>query len=136
MGVCTIIKMYHLLPHSMGYVYAQGMVDELKKHLAKGVTFGRFYILAPENACSGTLNKADFETVWQYGSDETDLTEPIWFKDGVAPQCPVGGLSKDDRAFIPIDGIVKRGFLQSHSVSNYTWIFNLPNNSKGNVPSR
>ena len=111
----------------MGYVYAQGMLDELKKHLAKGVTFGRFYILAPENACSATtFDKTLFEEVWQYGTHETN--DPIWEQDGIAPQCEVPGLSwtpengKYGRIRIPTTD-PNRNFLGAHYGASYEWIF-------------
>jgi hypothetical protein len=127
-----ITSQIDIVAHSMGYAHAQGMIDYLKTQVAQNADktyFGRFYILAPENACSGTLNKADYETVWQYGSNENDLTEDVWDKDGVAPQCPVGNIG-DNRAYIPKDGTVERGFLESHTVGNYTWIFKIDNPKK------
>lgn len=124
--------------HSMGYAHAQGMVDYLDVYMAKidGKLFGRFYILAPENGCSGKVKLADFESVWQYGSDEKDEEEPLWFKDGVAPQCAVGGI-EPFRAYIPKDGTVPRGFVESHKVSNFEkWIFRLDEKARGYIPSR
>jgi hypothetical protein len=92
-------------------------------------TLGRFYILAPENACSARdrMKLTDYEEVWQYGSNE--IEDIPWQQDGVAPQCEVTGLPKDGRIFFPkevtIDGEKKdiRNFRASHSVSNYFWIF-------------
>jgi hypothetical protein len=59
-------------------------------------------------------------------------------QDGVAPQCPVKGLDQEHRAFIPAD--VVKGFLSSHSIENYKWIFTIkPNqgdNSRGYVTPR
>jgi hypothetical protein len=89
----------------------------------KGLTFGRFYIIAPENGCSGEVNVEEWQQVWQYGTDETN-TKP-WLQDGVAPQCPVKNLydtpNKSGRAYIPTSG-VPQGFLKSHSIENYGWI--------------
>ena len=72
----------------------------------------------------------------KYGSDEK--SQPILLRDGVAPQCAVGGL--DDkakklpnnfgRAFIPKDGSVPVGWFLSHSIGNYKWIFTVIDNEK------
>lgn len=60
--------------HSMGYAHSQGMLDYLKPFMQQKTNqtyFGRYYIIAPENACSATtFDKTLFEEVWQYGSDE------------------------------------------------------------------
>lgn len=112
----------------MGFAYAQGMVDELKPYLADGVTFGRHYILAPENACSATnFDKTLFEEVWQYGSNEEE--DNLWEQDGIAPQCAVPGLSwgaakGENYGRIPIPSTdPNRDFLGAHSESSYGWIF-------------
>ncbi|KOP36639.1 hypothetical protein DBB36_08545 [Flavobacterium sp. WLB] len=125
-----------IVAHSMGYAYALGIINKLK---ANGYMFGEFYIIAPENACSGGSNWKDFEGVWQYGSNlgEPDA-DPIGEQDGIAPQCAATGLTKDQRAFIPKDWKPK-GFLDSHSINNYTWIFTKlinPNKDKGYVKKR
>jgi len=103
--------------HSMGYAYALGMIDVLKD----SVTFGRFYIIAPENAESGGTDWNVFTEVWQYGSDEETLKNTPKLQDGVAPQTKAKDLPKDRRVFIPYD--VPQGFLKSHSIGNYKWIF-------------
>ncbi len=108
--------------HSMGYAYALGMIDYLKGK----VTFGRLYIIAPENAGAGGTDWTQFSEVWQYGSDENK--EPISKQDGIAPQVPCPGIpnlptNKGGRAYIPQDGTVKRGFYSSHTIENYKWIF-------------
>ncbi|MCW3076136.1 MAG: hypothetical protein JWO32_745 [Bacteroidetes bacterium] len=56
-----------IVAHSMGYAYAVGMINRLK---SVGVKFGRCYILAPENAGSGSTDWGIFREVWQYGTDE------------------------------------------------------------------
>ncbi len=127
--------------HSMGYAHAQGMIDYLKDFMAEedGKHFGRFYILAPENGCSGSVNMGDFEVVWQYGTNEADTQEKVWHKDGVAPQCAVKGIG-NNRAYIPKDDPeVPRGFVESHKVINFEkWIFKLDaeKNEKGAIPQR
>ena len=135
----TIDKL-DIVAHSMGYAYALGMVDILKGK----VPLGRFYIIAPENAEAGEINLNDFEEVWQYGSNLGEPNaDPLHQQDGVASQTPVRGLKeikdpireKRGRAFIP-DGEPK-GFLQSHSIGNYKWIFKIENATlKGYVKPR
>jgi hypothetical protein len=111
-----------IVAHSMGYAYAVGMIKSLK---SVGIRFGRFYILAPENASSGSADWSKFQEVWQYGSNEK--VERNCDQDGVAPQCMVQLLdqvtaSKGGRVYIP-DDYSPKGFLPSHSISNYGWIF-------------
>ena len=47
---------------------------------------------------------------------------------GIAPQFPVTGLENTTinygRAFIPKQAGIPKGFVESHSISNYGWIFN------------
>jgi len=109
-----------IVAHSMGFAYAQGMIEAIK--LAK-LKLGRYYIIAPENPASGYVKLSDFEQVWQYGSEETK--DPVWEQDGVAPQCKVGGLQLKNRIYIPSQEIVafEKGFLNCHFVTNYSWIF-------------
>jgi hypothetical protein len=119
--------------HSMGYAYSLGIIDALKGK----VPFGRFYIIAPENAGSGGTDWTQFTEVWQYGSDENK--DPVSKQDGVAPQAPCQGIpnlspNKGGRAYIP--DTEKKGFLTSHSIGNYGWIFDLQVNNKGYVKPR
>jgi hypothetical protein len=104
--------------HSMGYAYALGIIEVLRSK----IPFGRLYIIAPENPTQGTINRTEWTDVWQYGSNEDN--DPIDVQDGVAQQGPVGGIS-DRRAYIPAS--VPRGFLESHSIGNYNWIFDIVN---------
>lgn len=119
--------------HSMGFAYAQGIIEECKK---AGIHLGRYYIIAPENACTGYINTQEWEEVWQYGSDEQN--DLIWKQDGVAPQCPVSGLTTYNRVKIPEE--VTQNFIDSHLIKNYKWIFNIQNiagpNGKGYVKKR
>lgn len=124
----------------MGYAYALGMVDALKGK----IPLGHFYIIAPKNAEAGKIDLNDFEEVWQYGANLGEPNaDPLHQQDGVAPQTAVQGLDriknpileKRGRAFIP-DGEPK-GFLQSHSIGNYKWIFKIENATlKGYVKPR
>jgi len=95
------------------------------------IPLGRFYIIAPENACSGEVNLSDWEEIWQYGSNEE--TTPINQQDGVAPQCPIKNIGTQ-RAFIP-EG-EEKGFIKSHRIENYKWIFTRNINDEGYVTPR
>jgi hypothetical protein len=93
------------------------------------IEFDRFYIIAAENACStyGTFDLNDFGEVWQYGSKRgTNDDDPFIEQDGVAPQCAIQDLPENRRPYIPPQDEVefKKNFLNSHSESNYGWIFN------------
>ena len=114
----------------MGFAYALGMIESLKE-TSPNVRLGGFYIIAPENACSGEVNVNDWLQVWQYGSDEKN---PLIYKqDGVAPQCAVKNIG-DNRAYIPDD--VPQGFISSHSIGNYGWIFKRKIGTPGYVTPR
>ena len=106
--------------HSMGYAYALGLIEEIKNK----VTFGKIYILAPENASADNVDWNLFEEVWQYGSNSDD---PLWEQDGIAPQTAVKGienlpLDKGGRLYFPVDWPLKN-FVDSHQLYNYDWIF-------------
>jgi hypothetical protein len=129
-----------IVAHSMGYAYALGMIDKLK---AEGYTMGRFYIIAAENACSGGTYWPWFNEVWQYGSNlGEEAPDPMYLQDGVAPQCAcpnfVAAASANQggkRIFIPKNWNPK-GFVKSHSISNYQWIMNIGPNTGGYVKNR
>jgi len=117
-----------IVSHSMGYAYAVGMIKKLKLN---GIKFGRFYIIAPENAVGGGDDWSKFTEVWQYGSnlDETDQ-DAYYLQDGVAPQAPAPNIkklypnTKNGRVFIP-SSVTTKSFLGSHSIANYGWIFSI-----------
>jgi hypothetical protein len=115
----------------MGFAYALGMLEAIK---GENIHLGGFYIIAPENGCSGSVDISDWQEIWQYGSNEENHDD-IYKQDGVAPQCRVGGLDdvqgKSGRAYIPDD--VVQGFISSHSIENYIWIFNKTKNENGYV---
>ncbi len=129
-----VIYNIDIVAHSMGFAYAQGMIEALKSH--NNITWGSYYIIAPENGCSAAYGKVDpsqwKEQLWQYGSNlgQGD-PDPLWNQDGVAPQCPVTGLTDQSRAFIPATygngNPIPKGYLESHSISNYGWIFSIEN---------
>lgn len=110
----------------MGYAYAVGMIKALK---TANVKFGRLYIIAPENPTADGEDWSMFEEVWQYGSNlDQPNRDPMWEQDGVAPQGPVKGIiglpnNKTDGGRVFIPNGVKKDFLESHTISNYKWIF-------------
>jgi hypothetical protein len=132
-----IIDTLDIVCHSMGFAYAQGIIEKLRGK----IIFGRYYILAAENPCSGIVKiDGEWQEIWQYGSNEAQ--EPNFYQDGVAPQCRINGLEKlpsaktiGGRVYIPL--VEPRGFLVSHSISNYKWIFNsIGSGEKGYVKKR
>lgn len=116
-GKIVIDGTVDVVAHSMGFAYSLGMIEVLKK---AGITIGNYYVLAPENACSGNAPVIAGK-IYQYGSDEKN--DPFDLQDGVAPQCRID--DKVVRVYIPIEKRPKDklGFLESHSVDNYDWIF-------------
>jgi len=134
----------------VGFAYAQGMIEFIRGSAIKNnIKWSGYYILAPENASAGGIDGLPFEEVWQYGSDLGQTgADPMWLQDGVAPQAAVGGINnlptgntKGGRAFIPKNqDIDKKGFVKSHSIGNYGWIFEiLPNQgdqSRGYITPR
>jgi hypothetical protein len=94
--------------HIMGFAYVQGVLRGLKT-VGLQVGHGGYYIIAPEDACSGEINVNDWKQIWQYGTDENHTEK--WMQDGIAPQCPVGNIGTN-RAFIPDDA--PHGFTESH----------------------
>ena len=59
---------------------------------------------------------------------------------GVAPQCEVGNIGFGRRAFIPETYLneepVPKGYLKSHSIYNYGWIFERVDGVEGYVTPR
>jgi hypothetical protein len=122
----------YIVAHSMGYAYALGIVNQIKPE----INLGGFYILAPENAKSGTVNRSDWNEVWQYGSDWRKSTAAC-LQDGIVPQTAVSGLTSKQRCYFPNNGwYTKQGFFNSHFVGYYTWIFDIPEGKKGHIPQR
>jgi hypothetical protein len=117
----------------MGYAYALGIIE----HLRGKINFGGFYIIAPENASSGSIRTKEWQEVWQYGSnlEHRHAVAPC-LQDGIAPQVKCGGLKPTNRIFFPTHLYRKQGFFDSHFVGYYTWIFDIPKNSKGYVRQR
>ena len=120
--------------NSMGFAYAQGVIEVLKDLTNEyPIGFGGYYIIAPENACSDAVNVSEWQQIWQYGTDADNTKK--WLQDGVAPQCAVGNIGTN-RAFIPDDSNIPKGFVESHSIENYWWIFTKTINEKGYVTPR
>lgn len=125
-----------IVAHSMGFAYAQGIIEVIEEAIRDNTLFihlGGYYIIAPENGCSGFVEPGRWDEIWQYGSDEQRV--PITKQDGVAPQCKIENLDRIQRAFIP--DTEPQGFLDSHKIANYKWIFNtLKTNDAGYVTPR
>jgi hypothetical protein len=120
-----------IVAHSFGFAYSLGMVDYLKDKIqadAGTPKFGRYYILAPENACSAPpFTLSDFEEVWQYGTVEPGQPNPhkTYENDGVAPQCAVTGLDWVSNKYgrVPFQGLKKHlNFVDAHLGQNYSWV--------------
>ncbi len=121
----------------MGFAYSLGMIEVLKN---AGIKIGMFYVIAPENAQAGSVDLRDFEPngVWQYGADlnrkDGIVPNPCTEQDGVAPQTMAKGLDETNRVYIPAN--IPKGFLNSHSISNFNWIFNIQPKKEGYVTPR
>lgn len=123
----------YVVAHSMGYAYALGMLEALRGR----IHFGAFYIVAPENASAGNVNKSEWKQVWQYGSDfERWKKNAPCLLDGIASQVCAGGLTNSDRAFIPGKLYTRMGFYDAHFIGYYTWIFDLEVGQPGWIRQR
>lgn len=123
----------YIVAHSMGYAYSLGIIDELRGK----INFGGIYIIAPENASGGKINRNEWTEVWQYGSNlEKGQEEAPCLQDGIAPQSSVKGLTEDYRAYIPEDLYKRKGFFESHFIGYYSWIFKLEPDQKGFIRQR
>lgn len=116
-----------IVAHSMGFAYSLGVIDVLRNN----IQFGGFYIIAPENARAGKVNKAEWQEIWQYGSDFPK--DAPCLQDGIAPQSAVKGLDNKNRLFIPTENYQKKGFFDAHFIGYYTWIFAIEQAHKGAV---
>lgn len=120
----------YIVAHSMGFAYAQGIIEQLKGK----INLGGYYIIAPENAKSGNVDPANWKEIWQYGSNlgMQHQDEPC-LQDGIAPQSTVGGLPLDHRITIPNDRYNTKGYFDSHFIGWYTWILKIPSDHKGYI---
>jgi hypothetical protein len=130
-----------IVAHSFGFAYSLGMVDYLIDKIqadAGTPKFGRYYILAPENAVGKTgsiepsyrLKVNNFESVFQYGSNfenkpNGEPFEKYCYRDGIAPQIAINATQAVPNVFIPTTDKYKwmREFNKAHSSDNYGWIF-------------
>lgn len=117
----------YIVAHSMGFAYALGVIDELRSK----IKLGGFYIISPENAQAGNVNLAEWQEVWQYGSN-FQVDAPC-LQDGIAPQSCVKGLDEKHRLYIPAELYTKKGFFDAHFIGYYTWIFSIAQQQKGSV---
>jgi hypothetical protein len=123
----------YLVAHSMGFAYAQGMIQELRGK----INFGGYYILAPENPTAGSVNLKEWKQVWQYGSNLNMANQDApCLQDGVAPQAAVKGLSEAQRIYIPSHLFRHKGYFESHFIGWYTWVLAIPPNQKGHIRQR
>ncbi|MCR9171888.1 MAG: hypothetical protein NXI10_05315 [bacterium] len=122
-----------IVAHSMGYAYALGIIDVMRGK----INFGGFYIIAAENAESGEVVEAEWEEIWQFGSDfEAHKISAPCLLDGIAPQTKAAGLSPRKRVYIPEKYYNRMGFFDSHFVGHYTWIFDIPEDEPGYIEQR
>lgn len=123
----------YIVAHSMGYAYSLGIIDELRGK----IEFGGMYIIAPENASAGKINRNEWKEVWQYGSNFGRYAKGApCLLDGIAPQVKAGGLSREQRVFIPSKFVKRMGFFDSHFIGHYTWIFDIPVGNPGYIQQR
>ncbi len=123
----TLSVTLDVVAHSMGFAYSMGMIDYLRKQSDVKISFGNFYILAPENACAGTdVTKLGFQNVFQYGSDVRPGGDKKYEQDGIAPQCGAIGLSWGGAQYgrVPFRGdATLKNFIDAHLSASYGWIF-------------
>lgn len=118
----------YLVVHSMGFAYAQGMIDFLRGK----IQFGSYYILAPENASSGKVNASEWKQIWQYGSNlNAPYPDAPCLQDGVAPQVTVKGLPSGHRIMIPATENKHKGYFDSHFIGYYQWVLSIPESHPG-----
>ena len=123
----------YLVVHSMGFAYAQGMIEELRGK----INFGGYYILAPENAAAGTVNMKEWRQVWQYGSNLNSVNQDApCLQDGVAPQASVSGLTENQRIYFPYSLYKHKGYFDSHFIGYYDWVLRIPHGKKGHIRQR
>lgn len=122
-----------IVAHSMGFAYAQGLIESVKHK----INLGEYYIIAPENAESGNVEFRNWKTVFQYGCNNGYFFHHApCMLDGIAPQSKVSGLPKKNRIFIPKQYYNRFGFFDSHFIGYYTWIFDLKKNENGCILQR
>ena len=119
-----------IVAHSMGYAYALGMIEELRGK----ISFGGFYIFAPENAGAGRVNSSEWPEIWQFGANLNKGEEDApCIQDGIAPQTAANGLDENHRIYIPKSLYSARGFKETHFIGLYQFVFEIPAGKKGFV---
>jgi hypothetical protein len=119
-----------VVAHSMGFAYAQGMLEVLKGK----INFGGYYIIAPENGNSGVVEPNLWQEIWQYGCNFDDkYPDAPCLQDGIAPQYQVKGLPMNKRVYIPRKFYERKGYYDSHFIGYYTWVLDIPEEKKGYV---
>lgn len=119
--------------HSMGYAYTLGLIQSLEGK----VVFGKLYIIAPEGASVDGADWSKFMQVIQYGSNlDQQNPDALIEQDGIAPQIEVKNLfnykqAKTERVFLP--NTIKKGFVDSHMLYSYDWIFEIPIGQIGSI---
>lgn len=123
----------YIVAHSMGFAYAQGIIEKLKNE----INLGGYYIISPENALSGKVDSKEWKEIWQYGGNY-DLHKAVapCLLDGIAPQRKVNGLPHSHRLFIPEEYYERMGFYDSHFIGHYRWIFEIPEKEGGYIKQR
>lgn len=123
----------YIVAHSMGFAYAQGIVEQLRGK----INFGGYYIISPENASTGIVKENEWQEIWQYGSHYAlHYKNAPCLLDGIAPQVKVGGLSVNHRIYIPEEFYDKMGFYDSHFIGHYRWILDIPKDQSGYIRQR
>lgn len=111
-----------IVAHSMGFAYAQGMIEMLRGK----IHFGTYLIIAPENAKAGKVDEKEWKEVWKYGSNfSKKRPDAPCLLDGVAPQTQPRGLSLRKTVYIPQSLYYRKGFFDSHFIGYYTWILKI-----------
>lgn len=123
----------YVVAHSMGFAYAQGLIEVLRGK----IHFGGYYIIAPENAQSGKVRPSEWQEIWQYGSRfNLKGSDAPCLQDGVAPQSSAKNLRSSRRVFIPEELYTRKGFFDSHFIGYYDWILKLQENDPGYIRQR
>lgn len=126
---CSQNDTIYIVAHSMGFAYAQGIVEQLRGK----IQLGGFYIIAPEDGKAGEVNIHEWKEVWQYGSNlgQKNQDAPC-LQDGVAPQSAVKGIG-NHRIYFPTANYNQKGFFDSHFIGYYTWILDLDKDENGGI---
>jgi hypothetical protein len=120
----------YVVAHSMGFAYAQGMLEVLKGK----INFGGYYIIAPENGNSGKVETNLWQEIWQYGCNfDAKYPDAPCLQDGIAPQYQVRGLTDKHRVYIPRTFYERKGYYDSHFIGYYTWVLEIEKNRKGHI---